>query len=146
MARLVPELLVVDLAASLSFWCDLCGFRVRYDRPEEGFAYLDLAGAQLMLEQIGGRNWVTGPLQPPLGRGINLQITVTDVMAIQQRLAHANWPLFMEVEDKWYRIQGGAGAQVVETGLRQFLVQDPDGYLARFASSLGVRHVPASVA
>ncbi len=29
---LVPELLVADLDRSLGFWCDLCGFTVRYAR------------------------------------------------------------------------------------------------------------------
>jgi len=37
---LVPELLIADFDASLSFWCNLCGFEVVDDRPEEGFAYV----------------------------------------------------------------------------------------------------------
>jgi hypothetical protein len=45
-ARLVPELLVVDINKSLRFWRDVCGFAVLFDRPDEGFAYLDLGGAQ----------------------------------------------------------------------------------------------------
>jgi catechol 2,3-dioxygenase-like lactoylglutathione lyase family enzyme len=52
-ALLVPELLVADLDASLRFWRGLCGFAVAYDRPEERFAYLDRAGAQVMLEERG---------------------------------------------------------------------------------------------
>jgi catechol 2,3-dioxygenase-like lactoylglutathione lyase family enzyme len=57
----VPELLVTDLATSLDFWVGLCSFRVLYDRPQEGFAYLHRGTAHLMLEQIGaGRNWVPG--------------------------------------------------------------------------------------
>jgi hypothetical protein len=39
----------------------------------------------------------------------------------------------MEPEQKWYR----TGA--VETGVHQFLVQDPDGYLIRFSAHLGER-------
>lgn len=46
-------------------------------------------------------------------------------------------------QDKWYRARGSAGAPAAETGLRRFLVQDPDGYLARFAHPLGVRRMPA---
>ena len=69
-ARVVPELLVADLDHSLRFWCDLCGFQVAFDRPEDRFAYLDLDGAQIMLEQRGrGRNWITAPLQAPLEGG-----------------------------------------------------------------------------
>jgi catechol 2,3-dioxygenase-like lactoylglutathione lyase family enzyme len=134
-ARLVPELLVADLAASLSFWRDLLGFEILYDRPEDGFAYLDLHGAQLMLEQgdPSSRKWITGPLERPLGRGINLQIEVPSVGPILSRLAGARWPLFMACEEKWYRAGEG------ELGQRQFLVQDPDGYLVRLAEDLGQR-------
>jgi extradiol dioxygenase family protein len=49
--KLTPELLVTNIDVSLRFWCDLLGFSVAYGRPEEGFAYLDLNGAQVMLEQ-----------------------------------------------------------------------------------------------
>jgi hypothetical protein len=83
---LVPELLVSDLYHSLDFWCGLCGFAVRYMRPVDRFAYVELGSAHLMLEQLGvGRNWVTAPLQPPLGRGINFQITVSTIAPIPHR-------------------------------------------------------------
>jgi catechol 2,3-dioxygenase-like lactoylglutathione lyase family enzyme len=39
-AKLVPELLVTDINTSLRFLRDLCGFKVVYDRLDEGFAYL----------------------------------------------------------------------------------------------------------
>lgn len=130
-ARLVPELLVADIDASLRFWCGLCGFAVAYDRMDEGFAYLDREGAQVMLEERGrGRNWVTAPLDPPLGRGINFQIDTTSIQPILGALADAGWPLFMLPEQKWYRVGE------IETGVEQFLVQDPDGYLIRFAAAM----------
>jgi catechol 2,3-dioxygenase-like lactoylglutathione lyase family enzyme len=73
-ARLVPELLVADLHESLRFWRDLCGFTVAFDRLDEGFAYLDRDGAQIMLEERGrNRNWVTALLEALLGRGVNFQ-------------------------------------------------------------------------
>ncbi len=132
---LVPELLVSDLDASLAFWVDRCGFTVSYDRPDERFAYIVLGSAHLMLEQAGvGRNWVTGPLKPPFGRGINFQIGVPDSDAIVSGLRAAGVPLFMEPETKWYRVDGAE-----EAGVRQFLVTDPDGYLIRFQSSVGRR-------
>ena len=49
--RLVPELLCRDVQASLAFYRNIIGFEVLYERPEEGFAYLSLSGAELMLEQ-----------------------------------------------------------------------------------------------
>ncbi|MGE0210091.1 MAG: bleomycin resistance protein [Parvibaculaceae bacterium] len=134
-ARLVPEFLVTDLARSLRFWTGLIGFRIAYDRPEDGFAYLDLDGAQVMLEQRdpASRQWLTGGLEPPLGRGINFQIEVPAVGPVLARLKEAGWPLFMACEEAWYR------AGDVEVGQRQFLVQDPDGYLLRLAEDLGER-------
>lgn len=131
---LVPELLVDDLDRSLAFWCGPCGFTVRYDRPEERFAYLVQGSAHVMLEQAGvGRNWLTGPLDRPLGRGINLQVSVPDAAAVARRLADVEIELFMQPETKWY----GVGAE--QAGVHQFLVQDPDGYLLRFQSSVGRR-------
>ena len=136
-AALVPELLVRDLAASRRFWCDLIGFSVAYERPEDDFAYLALGRAEVMLERHdpSRRQWVPAPLEPPLGRGINLQIEVTSVASILERLAAAAWPLFMASEEKWYRADRG------EFGQRQFLVQDPDGYLLRLYEPLGERPI-----
>jgi catechol 2,3-dioxygenase-like lactoylglutathione lyase family enzyme len=134
-AGLVPELTVSSLDRSLAFWCGLVGFAVLYDRPEEGFAYLGREGAEVMLDQFHpeGRHWLTRPFAPPLGNGLNLQITVRDIAPILERLAAAGWPLFMPVEDKWYR----AGDR--ELGQRQCVVADPDGYLLRLAQEIGFR-------
>ncbi len=49
---LVPELMVPDLAASLAFWCGPCGFRVLYDRMEEGFACIERGGSRVMLDAL----------------------------------------------------------------------------------------------
>jgi hypothetical protein len=62
----------------------------------KGFAYLDLDGAQVMLEERGrNRNWIAGPMEIPLGRGINFQIGVKAIDPIVVSLDAANWPLFM---------------------------------------------------
>ncbi|MDF2798007.1 MAG: glyoxalase/bleomycin resistance protein/dioxygenase [Devosia sp.] len=125
---LIPELGVADLSRSLNFYCDLLGFAVRYERPAEGFAMLEREGALLMLDQLGlGRDWQTGSLEPPFGRGINLQIRVSALDPVLEHLAAAGVALFMPVETKTYQ----AGSGVVRQ--RQFCVQDPDGYLLRFA-------------
>ena len=134
---MVPELTVTDIDASLRFWVTLCGFEVLYDRPEKNFAYLRFGTAELMLDQVGvGRSWLTGDLEAPLGRGVNFQVSVPTIAPLLDRLAAADWPLFLAAEEKWYRTGN------TETGVEQFLVQDPDGYLARFSSRLGQR--PAS--
>lgn len=133
--KLVPELIVTDLRTSLHFWTTLVGFGIAYERPEEGFAYLDLHGAQIMLEQQNSveQQWLSDELTAPFGRGINLQIEVVCVDTVINRLQTAQWPLFLEREEVWYR------AADKEVGQRQFLVQDPDGYLVRLVENLGER-------
>lgn len=79
---------------------------------------------------------MTARLEPPLGRGINLQIGVPDLDPILAALQGAGHPLFMPPETKWYRVGDSE-----EAGVRQFLVADPDGYLIRFQASLGRRRV-----
>lgn len=132
-SKSVPELMVTNLPESLHFWTSLVGFNIAYERP--GFAYLDLQGVQFMLEQYDPSEgqWLTAPLETPLGRGINFQIIVDSVEPLLQRLAEVQWPLFRPWADVWYR------ADVVEVGQREFLVQDPDGYLVRLVESLGER-------
>jgi catechol 2,3-dioxygenase-like lactoylglutathione lyase family enzyme len=52
--QLTPELDVSDIQKSLAFYIGMLGFRVLYERPAEGFAYLDLDGVPLMLEAAEG--------------------------------------------------------------------------------------------
>ena len=131
---LVPELSVSNFSKSLDFYTRILGFCVAYDRPEEGFAFLVLGEAQLMLDQIGdGRTWQTAALDFPLGRGINFEIEVDSLQPLLTRLQENNIPLFLPPEDKWYRVDDS------ESGNRQFLVQDPDGYLLRFTEDIGQR-------
>lgn len=133
---LVPELSVTNCQASLAFYCGILGFSVRYQRPEEGFAYLELGTAELMLDQIGvGRDFAHGALPKayPFGIGINLQIRVHDVAALIAALAAHDIALFLPSEDRWYR------KDTAEVGNRQFVVADPDGYLLRFYQDLGER-------
>lgn len=133
-AALVPELAVLDLEKSLAFYTGLLGFEVAYARPETRFAYLQLGGAQLMLDQHAeGQGWGTGRLEYPFGRGINLQIEVERLEPILTRLAAASHPLFAAPEENWYRQDD------VLHGNREFLVQDPDGYLLRFSEYLGTK-------
>ncbi|MFP3496716.1 VOC family protein [Pseudomonas sp. SIMBA_059] len=133
--KLVPELMVTNLDSSLGFWVSRLGFKVAYQRPEDGFAYLDLNGAQVMLEQVDSNagQWLTAPLTKPFGRGINLQIDVEAVAPIIQKLDTAGCPLYRACKDTWYR------ADNVEVGQREFIVQDPDGYLVRLVERLGER-------
>lgn len=133
MNALTPELYCTDLTISLDCYTSIFGFRILYDRPEEKFAYLERDGAELMLEQIGiGRNWMTAALEHPFGRGINFQIGVSNAEEIYERSRIHGLKIILPLETKWYRV-----AEKQYAGQQQFVVQDPDGYLLRFAKHLG---------
>lgn len=133
---LVPELYVSSLARSLAFYCDLLGFAVEYDRPEDRFASLALGAARLMLEEapafcaatpaeLAGGEWRPAALERPFGRGVNFELEVPDVTRVRARLAAAGQVLLLDVHERSYRV----GARDVR--VRQLLVADPDGYLIR---------------
>ena len=129
-AALVPEIYVSDLDRSLAFYCGALGFSVVYQRREERFAYLERAGAELMLEEPIGRTWLAGPLETPYGRGVNFQITVEDAAALKVAALAAGAPLVMDLEEKTY-LRDDEPVRV-----RQCVVQDPDGYLLCFSELL----------
>ena len=135
---LVPEFAVSDWQKSKSFYCGVLGFDCVYERAEEGFCYLRLGEAELMIDQIGqGRTFDAGhlPARYPFGKGLNVQIRVPSIAQLVDRLGRIGHPLFLPVEERWYRVDSE------EAGLRQFIVADPDGYLLRFYQDLGSRSV-----
>ena len=129
---LIPELTVANLQDSRRFYIDILGFEIEYARDESKFVFLSLHGSQIMLEERNG-HWETGALEHPFGRGINFQIFVPQIQPIVDSLIAAKHALMKEPWESWYRKNDS------EVGQRQFLVQDPDGYLLRFAESLGTR-------
>ena len=128
---MVPELSVTDFSKSLHFYCEILGFSIRNQRLNPDFAYLDMENVQLMLEQIHESGWNTGVLEFPLGRGINFQIELADIGPVHGRLVSAQIALYREMKESWYDVGD------MLSGQREFLVQDPDGYLLRFSQYLG---------
>jgi catechol 2,3-dioxygenase-like lactoylglutathione lyase family enzyme len=134
-ARLIPELEVENLDKSLAFYTAIIGCSVLYERPEERFAFLELEGANLMLEEAAGpgRRFTTAPLERPFGRGVNFQIRVGDVDELYARVLGAAAHVIVPIEEKWYRRHED------EVRNRQFVVADPDGYLLRFVTNVARR-------
>lgn len=128
--KLIPELSVTNITKSLEFYIKVLGFNIEYERNEDKFAFISFQGSQLMIEEVNN-NWSTGKLKYPFGRGINFQIEVKNVQPLLDSLKKNNYPVFKDVKKTWYR-QGK-----VMLGSKEFLVQDPDGYLLRFAQDLG---------
>jgi extradiol dioxygenase family protein len=89
----------------------------------------------MMLYQRDG-DWETGPLEPPFGRGVVLQVYVRDVDAIAARVRDAGLPFYVDPRERWRDWGDRQGGQ------REFLVQDPDGYLVMVAQRIGERPLP----
>ncbi|MCR4456373.1 MULTISPECIES: bleomycin resistance protein [unclassified Pseudescherichia] len=129
--RMVPELTVTDFPVSLHFYVEVLGFSVMISRHDPEFAYVCMGEAQLMLEQYHDGGWNTAELVRPLGRGVNFQIEVDDVDPILSRLQANGVALYRPLRDNVYSTGDTEACQ------REFLVQDPDGYLLRFSQYLG---------
>ena len=128
---LVPELSVGDIFVSLDFYVKGVGFRILFSREDPLFACLELNGAQLMLEE--DRPEFAGRVRAPRGRGVSLQIEVPDVGAARSRLAALGVRPFRDLRQIWYETgTQGAGLE----GQKEFVVQDPDGYLIRLVEVL----------
>ena len=124
---LIPELTVTDIERTKDFYLNILGFKMEYERPENKFIFVSLEGNQMMLEQENG-HWSVGELEYPFGRGINFEMTVSDVDAIYNRVLDAGIKPFREMQVSNYRSNDEVVVQ------KEFLVQDPDGYLLRFVN------------
>jgi len=128
--QMVPELTVIDFNSSLDFYTNILGFKVRFTRENPSFAYLYQETAQLMIEQFHQEGWNVSELSHPFGRGVNFQIELSDIKPIYQSVIDSNTKIYQECEDNWYQTDEGL------IGQREFLVQDPDGYLLRFCQAI----------
>lgn len=139
-AALVPEFICASFEKSLAFYTTVLGFHVRYSRPAERFAYLEREGAELMIEQPNAhdRLFPQVELDYPFGRGVNLQIIVSDVLSLHAKVKEAGHNFFLPLERRWYR------RSIDSIEVCQFAVQDPDGYLLRFSEILGTRPIDAA--
>ena len=81
---------------------------------------------------------------------MNFQLAVEDVDAVCARAVAAGCDVVVPLEERWYQVDvTGLGGRwrwlgPTEAGNRQFVVADPDGYLWRPFTDLGVRRVAES--
>ena len=133
--KTIPELSVSNLKNSLNFYKTL-GFKIEYQRPENKFVFLSMCEIQFMLQEISEDDkWSLVPLTYPFGNGINFQLEVDSVDNIYANLKNNNYEIAFDIEENWYR----QGNKLL--GNKEFLVQDPDGYLLRFSEDLGEKEV-----
>ena len=118
MGKIIPELAVTDIEASLQFYTML-GF----EKDNEGI--VDEKGAQWYSLALGeGSLWlIRGDVVPDLiesaqrGNGVSIYVAVDDIDDLYNRVSDAGllMNIVKPIETAWY-------------GLRQFTMLDPDGY------------------
>ncbi len=127
----IPEFSVTNLENSLNFY-KTAGFKIEYNRPENKFAFISFGNIQFMLQELSDNDkWNIGELKYPFGNGINFQLEVEDVEKIYNNFKNNNYTIAFDIEENWYR----QDSKIL--GNREFLIQDPDGYLLRFMQDLG---------
>lgn len=122
---LIPELTVRDIERTKKFYAQVLRFNIEYERPEDKFVFLSFGENQLMFEQDNG-SWNTGVLEYPFGRGVNFEMSVPNVEELYDRVITAGIEPFRRLSTSRYR---NGTEEIVQ---KEFLVQDPDGYLLRF--------------
>ena len=134
-SKLIPEMTVSNLQESLKFY-KTAGFKIEYERPENKFSFISLGEIQFMLQEDSSSDkWDVAPLSYPYGNGINFQLEVDNVDKIYNNLKENGYKIAFEMEENWYRQDEKL------LGNKEFLVQDPDGYLLRFSEDLGEKSV-----
>ena len=121
----IPEFVVSDIEKSRHFYCDLLGFSVEYERPEENFLFLSLEDCQLMLEE--GTKDELLELTYPFGRGVNISFGIKDVPRLYQKVIESNYPIHRPLTKREFLV----GDHYIYP--HEFAVLDPDGYFLRFS-------------
>lgn len=96
-----------------------------YERKEDKFCFLYLEDNQIMIEEINN-NWNVGEMKYPFGNGINISMTVSDIDSFYESIISKKVVLFRKIKTSKYRVD-----DIIYED-KEFLLQDPDGYLLRF--------------
>jgi catechol 2,3-dioxygenase-like lactoylglutathione lyase family enzyme len=126
--KLIPELAVFDINETKDFYINILGFKLEYERVDENFVFLSFEDSQFMFEEIHEEGWNIGELTYPLGRGINFSIEVKDINKLYGEIKSHNITLYRELMVNNYQAEN----ETIEQ--KEFLIQDPNGYLLRFTN------------
>ena len=128
---LIPEISVKNIEKSKEFYISILGFKLEYERVLDKFIFLSFGEAQLMVEEINGY-WSVGEISYPFGNGVNFQIYTENIDDIYKVCKQKNLNFFRELMINEYKINN----QIVTE--KEFLIQDPDGYLIRFQKTISL--------
>ena len=123
---LIPELSVTDIECTKQFYISVLGFKLEYERINEKIMFLSFGESQLMFEENHKDGWNVAVFEYPLGRGINFSIVCSDVEELFKVVNNSNIKVYRELKETVYLYNGN------EKNQKEFLIQDPDGYLLRF--------------
>ena len=123
---LIPELSVIDIQSTKQFYISILGFKLEYERIDEKFMFLSYGESQFMFEEIHSEGWNVDILEYPLGRGINFSIACNDVEMLYNNINNNKIEIYRDLKETIYICDGKGEVQ------KEFLIQDPDGYLLRF--------------
>jgi catechol 2,3-dioxygenase-like lactoylglutathione lyase family enzyme len=117
-----PELFVPDVEATVAFWVERLG--ATCVRLEPGsFGVVRLEDSIVLVAHESHYGAMGGTLGGRRAVGLDVRIVVADVDGVYRRVRAANVHVVHDIADRYY-------------GLRDFIVQDPDGYRIRFAAPL----------
>ena len=125
--QMIPELSCFDIGQTTAFY-QMLGFEIIYERPEDRFVFMSFEGNQFMFEQIHDDGWNTGEMRYPLGQGVNFSIEAADIDGLYKRLKAEQIEFYRDLKTSYYRVND----QCIEQ--KEFLIQDPNGYLLRFTN------------
>lgn len=121
---LIPELSVSNINVSKEFYKQL-GFEIIYERVENKFCFIQLENNQIMIEENNDK-WNVGKNEYPYGKGINISMSVKNVEKLYKDLENKKVEFFLNLETHEYKVDNKIFKD------KEFLIQDPDGYLLRF--------------
>lgn len=125
---MIPEMTVSDINQTKEFYISKLGFNLEYERTDDKFIFVSYEDTQFMLEQLHDDGWNTGALEYPFGRGINFSISCKNIDSLYELVLQHKIEPYRKLHEAVYL----CGEK--EERQRQFLIQDPDGYLLRFTT------------
>ena len=93
---LIPELIVSSIEMSRDFYVNKLGFKIEYERKEDKFIFISFENNQIMFQEINN-NWSVGTLEYPFGRGINFEMTVSNIDKLYNKVKASNITFFKDL-------------------------------------------------
>jgi len=114
--KVTPNLMVQDMNASLEFYQQLLGMERTITVPDQApfvFAAVSAGSAEIFLNKNDAGT-------PPKAGGISMYVEVEGLDQLLARVQQRGWKIAIELNETFY-------------GMREFAVNDPDGYMVIFA-------------